>query len=114
MRELATLQRVVFELKSKKGVTMKGLSTEIGSDYVYLTKQINGAIKITDSVYDKIMDFARKRGIDTTVFETKSETAVLSTSAIPEIAHGLSGTISLSIKLQNNQITGVDWQLITN
>jgi Na+-transporting NADH:ubiquinone oxidoreductase subunit NqrC len=109
MTDLPTLQRVVDELKRKKGLNRKDLSAKTGIDYIYLTKQISGASKLTESSYSTIMNYARQMGIDTTVFKTRS--TAINEVITPPVVQGLSGTINVSIKLDNNKITGIDWHM---
>lgn len=108
MRDLDTLQRVVKELK-KNDVTLKELSSAIGSNYNYLTRIISGNTKYSSGIYDGIMKYARNLGIDTTVYATRSGSQPEIISA-PE-AVGFSAIVNLRVKIQNNKITGVEWDL---
>jgi hypothetical protein len=109
MADLATLQRVVDELKRKRGINLKSISNEIQIQYVYVTKQINGTIKLTDNVYNKIMAFARNQGVDTTVLTTKQRESLTATT--PTLNEKLSGIVNIQIKIVDNNIAGVEWAL---
>lgn len=112
MREYATLKRVTQELKDNYKISLKSLSELTDVSYIYLTRMVSGNVKFTDTVYDKIMEVARNKGIDVTVYTTRS-----STPAEPAVsmdianAYGIPGNMTITLKLQvkNNKITAVEW-----
>ena len=109
MVDLTTAQRIVHELKTKKGINIKKLSSEIGMQYTYVIRQLNGASKLTDGTYDKIVSFARNNGIDTSVLTTKQRGSLNATT--PILNEKLSGIVNIQIKIVDNNIAGVEWAL---
>lgn len=109
MRNISTLQRVVKELKEKE-VTIKDLSSETDMNYNYLTRVISGNTKYSNALYDKIIGIARAHGIDTTVYKTmEMPQHVIDTMPT---ADGLTAVINLRLRIQNNSITGVEWDMV--
>jgi|LakMenEpi03Aug12_release.lakeMendotaPanAssembly.Ray.scaffolds.fasta_scaffold59851_1 transcriptional regulator with XRE-family HTH domain len=109
MRNISTLQRVVKELKEKQ-VTIKDLSSETNMNYNYLTRVISGNTKYSNALYDKIMVIARTLGIDTTTYKTMEiPQEVINTMPTSD---GLTAVINLRLRIQNNSITGVEWDMV--
>lgn len=108
------LQRITHELKSKHRITIKDLSRQLSINYNYLTKQISGSVNLSDSVYDKVVQYAKTKGVDTTVYTTRTTEPAVQESVVEYNSEIHSQIITLRVKMVRNKIAGVEWDLTTN